>query len=180
MNSAKIYAINCHQGTNHYYDKYPYEFHLEMVVEELHRFKHLIQPNDFNMVISAGWLYDTIEDTRRTYNDIKKEFGTLVADLVYALTNEKGKNRFERANKKYYKGIRRLKYATLIKLCDRIANVKHGLKHNSNMILQYYNENPNFIKKLKKTWFERFFIIDENNYKEVINYLNNLFKNVHK
>lgn len=171
---AKLYATNLHNGVNHYYDKYPYEYHLQMVVNEIMRFKHLIDPKDLDDVIKAGWLHDTIEDCRVTYNDIKINFGIVVAELVFSLTNEKGKTRKERANYKYYKGIRRLKYATLIKLCDRIANIKHSLQTNSKMLKVYRNENIYFVNKLKKTWFERVFVIKENNYQEVINYLNSL------
>jgi len=174
LSIAKRVAINLHQGTNHYYDKHPYEYHLQMVVDEILRFKHLVNPKDLTNIVDAGWLHDTIEDTRIIYNDVKNKFGIIVADLVYSLTNEKGKTRKERANRNYYKGIRVTKYATLIKLCDRIANVKHGLKSNSKMVNVYKKENLHFIKSLKKTWFEKTFLIKENNYQEVIDYLNNL------
>lgn len=49
-----------------------------------------------------------------------------VADIVYAVTNEKGKNRSERANEKYYQGIRENKLAVIVKICDRLANALYS------------------------------------------------------
>ena len=36
--------------------------------------------------ITTGLLHDTIEDTKTTYNSVKKEFGKEVADLVDGVT----------------------------------------------------------------------------------------------
>ena len=36
--------------------------------------------------ITTGLLHDTIEDTKETYNTVKKEFGKEVADLVDGVT----------------------------------------------------------------------------------------------
>ena len=36
--------------------------------------------------IATGLLHDTIEDTKATYNTVKKEFGKEVADLVDGVT----------------------------------------------------------------------------------------------
>ena len=55
------------------------------------------------------WSHDLIEDTRTSYNDVRNKLGVFVADIVYAVSNEKGKTRKERANDKYYEGIRNTK-----------------------------------------------------------------------
>ena len=47
-------------------------------------------------------------------------------EIVYALTNDKGRTRAERAGEKYYKGIRETPYAPFVKLCDRLANVTYS------------------------------------------------------
>jgi hypothetical protein len=83
-----------------------------------------------------------------SYNDVNVVLGTHVADLVYALTNEKGKTRKERANDKYYEGIRTEKYGVFIKMCDRIANVEYSKISGSRMFDVYKKENENFINKL--------------------------------
>jgi hypothetical protein len=82
-------------------------------------------------VIFSGYYHDSIEDARQSYNDILKvarsllteEQALMATEIVYALTNEKGRTRAERANDKYYAGIRQTPYAPFVKLCDRLANV---------------------------------------------------------
>ena len=67
-----------------------------------------------------------------------------MAEIVYALTNEKGRTRKERANAKYYEGIRATPYATLVKVCDRIANVTNSRNKGSRMLDVYRKEYSDF------------------------------------
>lgn len=161
------WCIKQHSETNHFYDKYlPYSFHLRMVNQVYKDFKHLLPKNLItheveehynyyvteditNFVIGlATYGHDLIEDTRTSYNEVRERLGVEVADIVYALTNEKGKSRGERANDKYYEGIRNTKGAVFVKLCDRIANVQYSKMTKSSMFKKYKEENPNFISKL--------------------------------
>jgi (p)ppGpp synthase/HD superfamily hydrolase len=128
-----------------------------MVVDVAYRFIHLIPEKYRDIVISSCWAHDTLEDTRITYNDLLKVTSIEVADIVYALTNEKGKTRKERANDKYYQGIRETPYATFVKLCDRIANVKYSMATRSRMLEMYRKEMPEFIDTLyDEKWDEMF------------------------
>ncbi len=145
------FAIEAHDKVNQTYDGKPYFVHLSMVHNEAIRFINLIPPHCRENVLNAVWLHDTIEDCRLTYNDILKISNNKVADLVYAVTNEKGKNREERANEKYYKGIRETEFAVFIKLCDRLANVIYSRVTNSKMFDVYKKENEEFLNHL----FER-------------------------
>jgi (p)ppGpp synthase/HD superfamily hydrolase len=145
---AMILAIEAHTSTNHTYDNKPYSIHLTMVANIARKYIDIIPEQCQDEVLSACWLHDTIEDCRLTYNDIKKEFGETVAEIVYAVTNDKGKNRSERAGNKYYDGIRRTTWATFVKLCDRLANVKYSLDTNSRMREVYRKENDYFVKSL--------------------------------
>ena len=143
MNSKIIgFAIEAHSKTNHLYDGKPYSLHLSMVV--MYAMKYIdflpsIQAQ--SNVLNACWLHDTIEDCRLTYNDILQVAGEDVANIVYAVSNEKGKNRKERANSKYYQGIRDTAWATYVKFCDRLANVKYSKDTNSKMLSVYQKEN---------------------------------------
>ena len=56
---------------------------------------------------------------------MKEEQALMAVEIVYALTNDKGRNRAERAGEKYYQGIRATPYAPFVKLCDRLANVTY-------------------------------------------------------
>jgi (p)ppGpp synthase/HD superfamily hydrolase len=147
---AREYAIKCHSQTNHMYDDKPYSHHLNMVVDIAKAFKHFIPEKDQLTVFAGCWTHDVPEDTRETFNNVKQAVNQEVAELAYALTNEKGKNRAERANYKYYYGIRQTKYATFIKLCDRMANVTYSMEAGgkSGMFEKYKKENKEFIDKL--------------------------------
>ena len=189
MNTSQ-WCINQHTETNHMYDTYlPYEFHLRMVAHVADKYRHLLDDkvdyftgvreidrgNDKTVTLRtaclrAAWGHDLIEDCRVSYNDVKSVLGQEAADIVYAVTNEKGKNRNERANDKYYEGIRNTPGAVFVKLCDRIANVQYSKMTGSRMFEMYRKENDNFVVKLG---------YDDTNthpYFEMFSYLVNLFE----
>lgn len=154
---AKDYAKKCHTDTNHKYDGHPYTVHLQMVVDVSNKFIHLIPEDQRDNVLSGCWVHDLQEDCRVTRNDLKNATNEVVAELGYALTNEKGRTRKERANDKYYEGIRNTPYATFIKLCDRIANMTYSTKSGSRMSEMYRNEMPDFIGKLYDEKYQEMF-----------------------
>jgi hypothetical protein len=82
------------------------------------------------------------------------------------LTNEKGKNRKERANAKYYEGIRNTPYAVFVKICDRIANVEYSKHSGSRMYDMYRKEFVDFIFELDPH--------GDSPYQEMIDYLRGL------
>lgn len=159
MDQNKInWIFQQHRETNHLYDDYiPYEFHLKMVEKIAVKFMYLHVPNEqndpSNPTVSnlryAALGHDLIEDTRVSYNDVKKVLGEGAADIIYAVTNEKGKNRKERANDKYYEGIRNTDGAVFVKLCDRIANVQYSKMTGSRMFEMYKKENAEFVSRLR-------------------------------
>lgn len=161
------WCIEQHKKTNHMYDKYlPYEFHLRMADKVAEKFEYLLDDiHDYftgekiynwkNNQMSlrkacriAIWGHDTIEDTRVSYNDVKNALGQEAADIIFAVTNEKGKTRKERANAKYYEGIRKTKGGVFVKLCDRIANVQYSKMMRSRQYDMYMKENEEFVAAL--------------------------------
>lgn len=178
------WCIEQHANTNHYYDKYlPYEFHLRMVAQVAEQFIGLIKRpidqrsggdinnvNLRNSIRKACWGHDLIEDCRVSYNDVKSQLGEQAADIIYAVTNEKGKTRQERANDKYYEGIRNTPGAVFVKLCDRIANVQYAKMTKSRMFDVYQKELDEFIVKLG--WNDS----NTHAYYEMFSYLINLFE----
>ena len=82
------------------------------------KFIYLVAEEERENVLCACWVHDIIEDARETYNDVKKNTNETVAELAFALTNEKGKNRNERANDKYYQEMQETPNAVFIKYCD--------------------------------------------------------------
>lgn len=135
------WVLEQHRNTNQKYDSYlPYEFHLNMVVYVMNRYKHHVETNSYHDVMLACLGHDLIEDARVTYNDVKSALGVRVAELVYALTEEKGKNRKERHNDKYFQGLKDIKYGIFIKLCDVIANVEYSKMTGNRMFEMYQKE----------------------------------------
>jgi (p)ppGpp synthase/HD superfamily hydrolase len=118
---ALFVAENAHK--NQMYDGiFPYMKHVYDVIDVLKRF-------DFknNKMLIAAALHDTIEDDGISYNDIKKHFGFEVAEMVYCVTDELGRNRKEKKEKTLPKTASNPD-AIIIKLADRIANIEHGGK----------------------------------------------------
>ncbi len=146
---AQYYARKVHEGTNHKYDGENYvSSHVTRVVVIAFDFLYLIPEDKHDIVIAACWAHDVIEDCRQTYNDVKEVLGEEVAEIVYALTNEKGKNRAERGNQKYYDGIFKTPFAPFVKVCDRTANMLHSFETKSSMAKMYIKEQPDFVSKI--------------------------------
>ena len=153
-----------HASVNHAYDRIrPYGFHLDMVVNWVRKYIADVceKEQDVLPIYFAAFYHDSIEDARLTYNDVMKiakglmdeEQAFLATEIVYALTNEKGRNRAERANEKYYAGIREIPYAPFVKLADRLANTSYafskGTADSLRMSKVYREELPGLLEALK-------------------------------
>ena len=103
------------------------------------------------MLIEAAYLHDTIEDTNASYYDIVKEFGPGVASIVLELTtdedmkNELGKKRYLQIKLKNMSS-----WALVIKLCDRLDNVKDLNKCSKDFINKYKKETIDIINYIKE------------------------------
>ncbi len=127
---ARMVAVKAH--SNQSYDKiFPYEKHLDDVVDVLKRFGFS------GKYIVAGYLHDGIEDSAISYKSIRKYFGFDVAEMVYCVTDELGRDRKEKKIKTLPKTASN-SAAIIIKLADRIANIEHGGK--IDMYYEEYNE----------------------------------------
>ena len=162
LTEIREYAKKTHNDVNHRYDDNEYVYHLDMVFDAmmdiisdaagLNSFESIV------ILITSCYTHDLIEDCRVTYNDLIKDLMNIcnvpeteaiaIAELTYAVTNEKGKSRKERANDKYYSDMRQVKYATVLKVADRIANVRYSKQTNSSMKDKYFDEMPGFIEKI--------------------------------
>jgi (p)ppGpp synthase/HD superfamily hydrolase len=121
VREARLVAIKAH-GNQTYDGIFPYEKHLDDVIDVLKRF-NIVHPK----YLCAGFLHDTIEDGSVSYNKINKHFGEEVAEMVYCVTDEMGRNRAEKKLKTLPKTGSNAD-AVIIKLADRIANIEMGGK----------------------------------------------------
>jgi (p)ppGpp synthase/HD superfamily hydrolase len=145
---AREFAVKNHTETHHLYDGKPYTVHLEIVVTFIRKYSHLIPENKREIVEASGWGHDTVEDTRVSYNKVKKVLGEEIANIIFAVTNEKGKTRHDRANAKYYRGIRKTPFARFVKICDRLGNLKYSKDTQSRMFSRYVEELEDFTVEL--------------------------------
>lgn len=173
--------VYCNQK---YGDYLPYSFYLKCVEQQGNKFLHLIdfkiiqnRENQFSQGVSLAEItslaltaHEAIEDFRMTYNDVKDiasglgnvVAGVMVADIVYCVTDEKGKNRSERKNDNYYKELSENKLAVFVKLADLAANTLFSKLTGSSMYEKYKSEFPKFKKKVYVSEYEAFFNYVEN------------------
>lgn len=164
INEIRNDAHALHASVNHAYDRIrPYGFHLDMVVNWIRKYieEVCVSEQDILPIYFAAYYHDSIEDARLSYNDVMRiakelmneEQAYLATEIVYALTNEKGRNRAERANEKYFAGIREIPYAPFVKLADRLANTSYafskGTADSLRMSKVYREELPGFLEALK-------------------------------
>ena len=158
-------AAQCHAAVNQTYDGYlPYAFHLRLTASYALRFLPLLQLDEAQgeTVLAAAYFHDTLEDARLSYNDLNALLNRLkdehqlrldvraAAEAVYALTNDKGRTRAERAGDAYYQGIRETPFAPFLKMCDRLANLRYSTlwTPRQRMAQVYAEEMPHFLKNI--------------------------------
>ena len=163
IEQIRLLAHQVHNSVNQTYDKtHPYGFHLDMVADATMKYGATVCQSDDDLLplIFGAFFHDSIEDARLSYNDVKRAAlrfmnesqATIAAEIVYALTNDKGRTRAERAGEKYFKGIRTTPYAPLVKLADRLANITYSYnytnKDNYRMKQVYADEMPLFLEAI--------------------------------
>ena len=141
-------AHDLHQSVNQTYAGIlPYGFHLDMVVEGVRNYGYLVcvREEDVLPLFFAAYYHDSIEDARLTYNDVLRlarnemteEQALMATEIVYALTNDKGRT------------LRETPYAPFVKLCDRLANITYSCTGEGNkgtrMKEVYKGEMPHFL-----------------------------------
>lgn len=146
IKKAYEYAREKHEGQRRAYSNLPYFSHPKYVSEIIE------QLTKNKILIAAALLHDVVEDTETTIDDIRKEFGNKIADLVDELTN-KPEERGNRKKKEYmYWKIRNLSSdAFTIKLADRFHNIlflERDCKTKEQFtFLKWYYENTVYIFK---------------------------------
>ena len=160
LNSIAMRASDIHKSVSQEYDGKPYSYHLFRVSEVMDRYfldlGELPEYDLYKTLYFACMFHDSIEDARLTYNDVLKiaseymtsGFAKAATEIVYALTNEKGRPRKERANSKYYQGICDTKFAPFIKACDRMANIQYAKDTKSRMFDVYKKEMKDFLSHI--------------------------------
>ena len=141
LNKAYNFALEAHQNQKRE-EGVPYIIHPVAVAKILTELKL------DSATITTGLLHDTIEDTKVTYENVKKEFGEEVANLVDGVTKiSELETKASSASKA--ENFRKLILATskdirvlLVKLADRLHNMR---------TIQFVKDKNKTIRKAKET-----------------------------
>lgn len=74
-------------------------------------------------LVTAGILHDTVEDTAVTNDDIRRQFGPEVADIVFEVTDPPGMKKAARRARQVDHVATASRSARLLKLADKTSNV---------------------------------------------------------
>src|SRR6476646_1902422 len=74
-------------------------------------------------LVAAGWLHDTLEDTKTTHRELAGKFGARVAALVVEVTDDMTLPKDERRRKQVVEAPTS-PGAKLIKIADKISNIR--------------------------------------------------------
>ena len=139
VDKARQFAIDAHRsvGQLRKYTGQPYEEHLRAVAEMVGTV------TDDPEVIAAAWLHDVVEDTPTTIEEIEREFGPDVRELVDALTDISRPHDGNRAARKARDREHLAKAparAQTVKLADLIDNCQDICRHNARFCRVYLAE----------------------------------------
>lgn len=98
----------------------PYINHLTEVGELLAKFTSGADP----VLVAAGFLHDTIEDTKTTYEELVRAFGENVADIVRETTDDKSLPKAERKRLQIEHAAHASDAAKQVKMADKISNLR--------------------------------------------------------
>lgn len=81
------------------------------------------------VVLCAAILHDTIEDTETTAEELEREFGAHITSVVLEVTDDKNLEYKERKQQQVDHAPHLTQQAKLVKLADKICNVRDILGH---------------------------------------------------
>lgn len=129
MNIVKAiqFAATKHKGQVRRESGLPYVTHPIIVGQLINHYKG--DSKNIESLQIAAILHDTLEDTKCDQFEIEREFGSMVASIVMELTNDE--DRIKEIGKNEYlkeKMLTMSRYAFILKLVDRFANITDGPK----------------------------------------------------
>ncbi len=74
----------------------------------------------------SALLHDTVEDTDATLDEIRTEFGGVVADIVDEVSDDKSLDKQERKRLQIEHAASKSHRAKLVKLADKLYNIRCG------------------------------------------------------
>lgn len=136
------FAIAKH-GDQKYGDK-PYQVHLLAVAETVFQVFSVMDDHTADTVFSAALLHDTLEDTDATSDEILALFGAEVLDIVQACTKTDDDLCRSCSFKRTVPKLEAVPHAKMVKMADRLANMRNSLANRSSHLNMYVREYREF------------------------------------
>jgi (p)ppGpp synthase/HD superfamily hydrolase len=121
---AYRFAADRHNDQKYPGTDLPYIMHLSFVCMEVIAALRVSEVAEEAVAVQCALLHDTIEDTTTTYDEIKQEFGRLVADGVMALTKLSTLEKSQQMADSLQRLQQQPAAVQLVKLADRITNLQ--------------------------------------------------------
>ncbi len=121
---AYRFAADRHNAQKYPGTDLPYIMHLSFVGMAVIAALRVSEVAEEAVAVQCALLHDTIEDTTTTYDEIKQEFGELVADGVMALTKLATLEKSRRMADSLQRLQQQPTAVQLVKLADRITNLQ--------------------------------------------------------
>ncbi|WP_164214544.1 HD domain-containing protein [Virgibacillus sp. YIM 98842] len=151
---AKDFAEKAHDGQYRKTSRMPYITHPIRVAERLEK------AGCAREVVSAGYLHDVVEDTQYEIEDIHRLFGSQVAELVAAHTEDKSKSWQERKQHTIdtvKHAEKEVKYLIIADKLDNLLSLEKEIKIQGEDVWNHFNAGFE-----KQKWFHQ--AIAENMY----------------
>ena len=140
LNKHREKANHYHNIANCNYDGKEYVVHLDMVIDNIKKYKDIfLYDNDYHMTIISGYYHDLLEDTNLSFNNVKDATNLDVARIVLAVTDVPEENRLMRHLMTMGKTVKDYR-AIVLKLCDIHANASFSKAKGSSMYKKYLKE----------------------------------------
>jgi len=124
LDRAIVFAVNAHHNTERRGKGFPYIVHPMEAVEIVATI------TSDQELLAAAALHDTIEDTDVTIEDIRREFGDRIADLVHAESDQftEGVSEEDSWHDRKQAAIDRLRHAShdakIVAMGDKLSNMR--------------------------------------------------------
>jgi (p)ppGpp synthase/HD superfamily hydrolase len=139
---ARLFADAAHSAVGQSYAGGPYVCHLDHVAGLLVPWGELAQV--------VGYLHDVVEDTKITLDIVRAHFGDQASYYVSIITDCPGINRKERkllTNRKLAAVLPADDLALLVKVADRLSNVRQSARDDAGSKLEMYQAEHDDFRK---------------------------------
>lgn len=119
---------------------YPYLYHISLVCMEIIAALNSEKGRDGNLAIQCALLHDVLEDTDMSFEQLRSEFGSEVANGVKALTKNRSLSGSARIRDSLNRIVRQPREVWMVKMADRITNLQPPPAHWDEEKIREYRE----------------------------------------